>query len=103
MQRKIVTEDILSIRSVSDSQISPDGKAVAFVVSDVYKDATKHSKCDIWISDLDEIAKSEEPNSFEQRMVQSGNVGTNFFPRWSPDGSKLAFLSDSADGEKFQI
>jgi prolyl oligopeptidase len=75
--------NILSIKSVSDVQISPDRKLLAYMVSEPFrlKGAARLSYS-IWVSQLqDQITYCIMPDAM-----------TGFLPRWSPDSSKLAFL-----------
>src|SRR6266404_2342135 len=67
---------------VSDPQISPDGKAVAVVVTRS-NFAENRNDADIVLVDI--ATKSQRVLTFGRRGVAS--------PRWSPDGSRLAFLA----------
>src|SRR5262249_28031638 len=78
-------------RNVEDAQISPDGSRVAFVVGDSFKSDSKWAKSTIWIV---------ETSGGEPRQLTAG-PRTDSLPRWSPDGSQLAFLSDRLkDGQR---
>jgi dipeptidyl aminopeptidase/acylaminoacyl peptidase len=84
-------EDVLSFRNVEDAQISPNGSRVAFVVGDSFKSDSKWAKSTIWIVPT---------GGGEARRLTSG-PRTDSLPRWSPDGSQLAFLSDRLkDGQR---
>lgn len=84
-QKPITFRDLISMHRVSDPQISPNGKWIAYGVSTPDL-AANHSLRNIW----------EVPtNGGESRPLTQG--GTDERPRWSPDGTKLAFLS-SRDG-----
>lgn len=76
--------DIANLKQVSDPQISPDGKDVAYVVSTPV-DPGKHKDARIWLSPTD-VAGQARPFIF--------GGGTDTTPRWSPDGTSIAFLSD---------
>ncbi len=76
--------DIVDIRKVSDPQISPDGKLVAYVVELPVKSG-EQKNAHIWLVGTDALAP-------EHPFVMSAQSDTS--PRWSPDGRVLAFLSD---------
>src|SRR4051795_818608 len=46
--RPMTIDDLLAVKAVSDPQVSPDGKLVAYVVSEIDRDANK-SNSDIWL------------------------------------------------------
>jgi dipeptidyl aminopeptidase/acylaminoacyl peptidase len=92
-KRPLRLDDLYEVRTVSDPQRSPDGKSVVFTVSsvDVKKDKNvKH----LWLASWD--GKQERQLTFSDEGESS--------PRWSPDGTQLAFLSSRQDPcEKPQI
>ncbi|HEY2252958.1 MAG TPA: S9 family peptidase [Planctomycetaceae bacterium] len=91
MKRSLTPEDVLSFQLVDDAQISPDGSCVAFVRGDSFKSDSKWPKSTIWTVDTVEG---------ELRQLTAG-PRTDAQPRWSPDGQKLAFLSDRLkDGQR---
>ena len=81
--RPISATDVFEIRTVADPQISPDGKRIVYVVNfaDIQSD-TRYSN--IWTINFD---------GSDNRPMTSGNYHETT-PRWSPDGSRIAFISD---------
>jgi dipeptidyl aminopeptidase/acylaminoacyl peptidase len=81
--RGITPEDYFAFEFISDPQISPDGKLVAYVVTKVDR-AQNRRNSSIWVAATD---GGRAPWQFTT-APQSANS-----PRWSPDGKSLAFLS----------
>src|SRR3954468_20937967 len=81
-KRAITFEDYVALKSVSDPQLSPDGKWVAYTVSTPsLQDNRNVSR--VWVA---EVATAKT------RQVTNG-PGSDRQPRWSPDGKTLAFIS----------
>jgi dipeptidyl aminopeptidase/acylaminoacyl peptidase len=79
---RFTVEEMLKLRRVSDPQLSPDGRRVAFVITDVSLE--KNARVNgIWLVPV----SGGEPVA----IAPSGKSDTT--PRWSPDGSKIAFVS----------
>jgi dipeptidyl aminopeptidase/acylaminoacyl peptidase len=83
-QRIVDPSDIANIKQVSDPQISPDGKSVAYLVTTPV-DAGKHKDSHIWLVRLSGTGKA---------APFTMGAGADLSPRWSPDGGQIAFLSD---------
>lgn len=85
-KRAITFDDMIRLHRISEPQISPDGKWVAYTVSTPNLEANK-GESNIWL-----VSTTGEP---ARQLTQSG---TDSSPVWSPDGKTLAFLS-SRKGE----
>lgn len=82
-KRPMLLEDIFSIRRVSDPQLSPDGKWVAFVIAEVLKNENR-THTDIWLI----------PSSGGEPKQLTNSPKHDRHPRWSPDGKWIAFESN---------
>jgi dipeptidyl aminopeptidase/acylaminoacyl peptidase len=89
-KRAMTFEDVLALKSVSDAQVSPDGKWVAYVVTsaDMKENA---NDSDVWLVST----SGGEP------VRLTTNKKNDNQPRWSPDSKRIAFIS--AREEKPQI
>src|SRR5207248_4335588 len=79
----MVPEDVYALAGAADPRLSPDGRTVAFSVWSIDKDANEYRGA-IWTVPLDGSRAARKFTSGEKR---DGS------PRWSPDGTKLAFTS----------
>lgn len=80
----ITPQDVVDYRMPRDAQISPDGRSVAFTLQYASKSSTPERPAEIWLAD---IASGQS-----RRVTQE--AATDQWPRWSPDGKRLVFLSD---------
>jgi dipeptidyl aminopeptidase/acylaminoacyl peptidase len=80
---RLAASDIFNLQFANDPQISPDGKKIVYVRSfgDVMTDK-RYSN--LWVINFD---------GSENRALTSGNYSDES-PRWSPDGTRIAFVSD---------
>ena len=81
--RKITSEDIHNFRLVADPRLSPDGQRIAYVVTTIEKVHNDY-RSSLYISETD--------GSGARRLTTADAKDTR--PSWSPDGARLAFLSD---------
>jgi Tol biopolymer transport system component len=84
-KRAITFQDLISMHRLSEPQVSPDGKWIAYAVSTPDLEANKSVR-NIWIVST---------SGGQPRQLTRG--GTDARPRWSPDGKKLAFLSSRVE------
>lgn len=85
----LTPEQIANHQVPEDPRISPDGSRILFTVR-AASNSSEHPVCAIWAADVD----SGETFQF------STGVTADTEPRWSPDGSRIALLSDRAERGK---
>ena len=88
-QRPMRVEDLLAVQVVGDPQISPDGRLVAFTVSEASLDSNRNISR-VWVVP----ASGGDP-----RQVTRG-PGSDRAPRWAPDSRSLAFISTRERGSQ---
>ena len=83
----LAPQDIFGLEYASDPQLAPDGSEVAYVRRgfDIRADRGRGG---IWLASAD---------GRRHRPLAAGSH-TEATPRWSPDGSRLAFIGADADG-----
>src|SRR3954469_592747 len=86
--RPMTIQDLLTAVRVSDPQLSPDGRLVAFVRTTTDVSSGKRN-ADIWVVAAD--------GSAPPRLLIGGEKSENT-PRWSPDGRHIAFISTRSSG-----
>ncbi len=80
--RPFTFDDLMAIRRLGDPQISPDGRWVAFTVTTADK-AKNTRNTDIWLL----------PTAGGEPRPLTTHPAAEVRPRWSPDGTRLAFVS----------
>jgi dipeptidyl aminopeptidase/acylaminoacyl peptidase len=78
--------DVFDLQWVSDPQISPDGRSIAYVRKS-FDVKTDRPRGTIWLVGVD--GKHARPLSSGARSA---------VPRWSPDGTRLAYFGEASDG-----
>jgi dipeptidyl aminopeptidase/acylaminoacyl peptidase len=73
--------DLFDLSVATDPQISPDGRSIAYVrqSADIMTDRARST---IWLVDI---------ATGKQQPLVAG-TGHHFSPRWSPDGTRLAYF-----------
>src|SRR5439155_2936016 len=92
-KRPISLDDLGRLKDVRDPQCAPDGKSVAFVVSQIDVKEDKANRSHIWTIGID--------GQNERQITSSTDSETA--PRFSPDGRYLSFTSErpgKAKGEQ---
>jgi dipeptidyl aminopeptidase/acylaminoacyl peptidase len=86
-KRPITFEDLAKIHRISEPQVSPDGRWIAYVQGTVDLEANKTAR-HIWLIPTE---------GGEPRQLTRGE-GSDTRPRWCPHGKELAFIS-TRDGK----
>jgi dipeptidyl aminopeptidase/acylaminoacyl peptidase len=87
----MLPEDLYALSHAGDPRLSPDGRAVAYVVQRIDREANSYRSA-IHVASVD---GSSPPRTVAGAKEDGG-------PRWSPEGESLAFVSNR-EGEKKQL
>jgi dipeptidyl aminopeptidase/acylaminoacyl peptidase len=88
-------QDLLDVESLSEAHLSPDGEWVAFVRG-------KSNKPD-QDTPFQKSFHIIEVSTRQTQLIPGTDRDTNDQPRWSPDSSKLAFISNCANSDEAQL
>jgi len=88
-KRSITAEDLYKIETISDVRLSPNGAHVVYTVQRVDQ-KTEEKFTNLW------LVPTKTGNT---RQFTTGDQNDTH-PRWSPDGNRIAFLSNRGDKEK---
>jgi len=91
-RRPVEAQDLYALQLITDVRIAPDGQQVVYGVQRVDRSSEK-KYANLWLARTD---------GSSCRQFTQGDQ-TDAMPRWSPDGTKLAFLSSRKEGEQAQI
>ena len=91
-RRPLRANDLYHLRDVSDPQLSPDGKWVAYTVS-AMDSAKDKSVSHVWMTSWDGANTIQATTSKQSEHD----------PRWSPDNRYLAFLSSREGAKETQL
>lgn len=96
-----VAEDLLKMKWVGSPRLSPCGRFVAFVVTEVLEKENGYASA-IWLYDSSYM--DYDPQAVRQITFRGGKtVGRDANPKWSPDGTKIAFLSDRSGANQLYV
>jgi dipeptidyl aminopeptidase/acylaminoacyl peptidase len=85
-------DDYFELKNVGSPVISPDGKWVAYTVTETnYKDDSRETR--IWMS----------PTDGGEALPMTAKGYSASSPKWSPDGTYLSFMASRGEVEKTQV
>jgi dipeptidyl aminopeptidase/acylaminoacyl peptidase len=84
-------EQTLNRRTISEIRFSPAGNRAVFTVAEPTRGTSRNRH--IWLLD----ARTREVRQF------TNSAKSEFTPRWSPDGRRLAFLSDREEANQIYL
>ena len=91
-KRALTFDDFIALKAVGDPQLSPDGRSVAYTVTE-YSLKDNRGAARIWLADV---------ATGRTRRVTQG-PGSDRQPRWSPGGETLAFVSTRQNGPQLWV
>ena len=84
-KRPMTPEDLYRLKTVSDPRVSPDGKWIAYTVSIPDLEQNGYNS-DIWLV----------PVTGGEPLRLTNSPEADHSPRWSPEGKRIAFISERA-------
>src|SRR5947207_2613203 len=91
-KRAFTITDLYKVKSIADPQFSPDGKKIAFTVTESFL-AEGKTNAEVYIADAD----GSNPKNV------TNNAASDNHPRWSPDGKRLMFVSSRSNGDQIWL
>jgi dipeptidyl aminopeptidase/acylaminoacyl peptidase len=88
-KRAFTLPDLYKMKGVADPQFSPDGKKIAFVVTESFLEKGK-TNANVYVMNAD--------GSDIRNLTD--NPASDNHPRWSPDGKLLLFISSRENGSQ---
>jgi len=85
---QVTPELALQLKRFADVTLSPDGRRIAFAVSASYREKGGSIESRLWTGDVDGELREGDPGSL---------------PRFSPDGSRLAYASDAGHDGRLSL
>lgn len=85
-------DQILSLKRAGSPQVSPNGRYVAYTVQKTNWDENAY-ETDVWLADT---------QTGLTRQLTAGKKSSTA-PAWSPDGARLAFISDRTDKRQIYV
>ncbi len=91
-KRPVLPEDIYELRRINALEVSPDGRALAYTIerADKKEDSFRH---ELWLADGE--------GKHARRVCRAVDDCT--VPKFSPDGKRLAYLSNASDDTQLWI
>ncbi|HEX5085846.1 MAG TPA: S9 family peptidase [Blastocatellia bacterium] len=90
--KRMTIEDALAIRQIGAPQFSPDGKRIAYTISEWDKEENCRVS-HIWL-----VSSDGGPTT----KLTTGDKG-EISPQWAPDGANIAFLADRDKGTQVWV
>ena len=87
--RRFGFDDFSKVKRVSDPQFSPDGATIAYIVSTPNLDENRH---------MASLHRLTIASGSSQMLIDGTKYLGVSFPRWSPTGDRIAFLSPGPVG-----
>ncbi len=87
-ERRLTSSDLFDLQYASEVRISPNGEHIAYVRT-IHDIMTDRARTNLWMIDVD---------GNHHRPLKSGRDSFSS-PRWSPDGTRLAYVSTDTTGK----